>query len=342
MTALLTGRAKSFKKSYAVVTAVLVLLEVPLRARADTLSRPVVDGLHVTEGQCLRRAALGAGVAAWLGRDTMAAPLAIDVDELQGGAQFVLRRDGEVLGRRTLLQPGSSCEEIRAAISLAIAVAVDATILDTLGVPRVAPPPPLPAPTFPGPMPPSARPPPWSVTPARPAPPSRRFAAGLELGFLAGLLPAPTFLISPFLSYAISPLFEVRIAGVATSPGSADLLGGGASLRITAARLDACAVERAGSIWLRACMGALAGGLSASGFGYTRTYAPTSAWLAIAGRIDARWVPRERLGLIVAVDGLFTPEPHDFEVHDGRGQILAVVPLSSAGVAISAGPFVTF
>ena len=373
MLALLTGAAESFKKSYerrasalaarrarrfaarsgrrlARITTALGLLGLPAAARGDTPPRPIADLLRVTEGRCLDRARAAAGVASWLGRTTIAAQLSIDVEEIDGGGQFVLRSDGEVLGRRTLFRADSSCEELRAAISLAIAVAIDATILDALGVPRPAPaPPPSPPPPAPRlslPLPLPLPPPAWSVLPARPPPPASRpsrLSASLEFGILAGLLPAPTFLISPSVSYAIVPLFEVRLAGVATTSAAAELLGGGASFRIAAARLDACALEHQGPFLLRACAGALAGGLSSSGFGYARAYSPTSPWIAVAGRIDGRWVPaRGRLGLVVALDGLFTPESHDFEVHDASGQTLALVPLSSAGVGISAGPVVTF
>lgn len=375
MLALLTGATESFTKSYErrasglavhsacrfsarsgcrlarVTTALglaLVLLGLPAAAQGDTPSRPVADLLHVTEGRCLNRAQLAAGVASWLGRDTIAASIAIDVQEIEGGGQFVLRRDGEVIGRRTLLRADSSCEELRAALSLAIAVAIDATILDALGVPgpAPAPPPSPPAPTLTLPLPLPLPPPAWSALPARPPPPAApasRLSASLEIGVLAGLLPAPTFLISPSISYAVIPRFEVHLAGVATSSSTAELLSGGASFRIAAARLDACAVEHGGPFLLRACAGALAGGLTASGFSYSRSYSPTSPWIAVAGRIDARWVPpRGRLGLVVALDGLFTPESHDFEVHDAGGRTLARATLSSTGVGIAAGPVVTF
>jgi hypothetical protein len=354
MSTLLTGAVESFKKSSAVRSRrhhlaaagalALALLARPAFAEGDPPSRPVRDLLHLTEGRCLRRASLAAGVASWLARDTLAASIAVDVDEIDGGGRFVVRREGEVLGRRTLLQADSSCEELRAALSLAIAVAIDATILDALGAAPAPAPAPAPTLALPPPLPP---PPPLVPTPPPSPPPPRkppsRLSASLEMGVLAGLLPAPAFLISPSVSYAITPLFELRLAGVATTSADAALLSGGASFRIAAARLDACAVERRDALVVRACAGALAGGLTASGFSYSRTYAPTSPWIAVAGRIDARWAPpRNRLGLVVALDGLFTPQAHDFEVHDAAGQILARAALSSAGAAITAGPVVTF
>jgi hypothetical protein len=101
--------------------------------------------------------------------------------------------------------------------------------------------------------------------------------------------------------------------------------------------------EPHGTLLFRACAGALAGGLTASGFSYSPTFSPTSPWIAVAGRIDARWAPpRGRLGLVVALDGVFTPESHSFEIHDLGGQILARAVLPSAGVGISAGPVLTF
>ncbi len=381
MPALLTGAAESFKKSSArwprgraapggpAISAsalrrracshaagalalgfALVLVALPAFAQGNTPSRPIQDLLHLTEGRCLRRSSLAAGVASWLSRDTIAASITIDAEEIDGGGRFELRRDGELLGRRTLLRADSSCEELRAALSLAIAVAIDATILDALGA---APPPhptlPAPSPLAPTPALPwlSPSPPPVSralpPSPPPPALPLSRLSASLEIGVLAGLLPAPAFLISPSLSYAIAMPFEVRLAAVATSSADAALVSGGASFRIAAARLDACALERRAPFVLRVCAGALAGGLSAAGFSYSRSFSPTSPWIAFAGRIDARWAPaRGRLGLVVALDGLFTPEPHSFEVHDAAGQTLARAPLSSAGVGITAGPVVTF
>ncbi len=329
MPALLTGAAESFKKSSArwprgraapggrVFPRLLsggvpvptrqarspwpsrsVLVALPASAQGNTPSRPIQDLLHLTEGRCLRRSSLAAGVASWLSRDTIAESITIDAEEFDGGGRFVLRRDGELLGRRTLLRADSSCEELRAALSLAIAVAIDATILDALGAA------PSPAPTLPAPPPsPRLRSPaaiaastagvaraPAEASAARFAP--SRLSASLEIGVLAGLLPAPAFLISPSLSYAIALPFEVRLAAVATSSADAALISGGASLRIAAARLDACALERRAPFVLRVCAGALAGGLSAAGFSYSRSFAPTSPWIAFAGRIDARWAPR--------------------------------------------------
>ena len=355
MTTLLTDAVESFKKSSALGIALgLGLLALPSPARGDTPSRPITELLHVTEGRCLRGRELAADVASWLGRGTVAATMSIDVQEMESGGQFVLRRDGEVIGRRALLRADSSCEELRAALSLAIAVAIDATILDALGVPNAAPAPALPVQTvtlqlpLPPPLLPPPPPPPWSAPPPPqpplpPAAPASRFSASLEIGVLAGLLPAPAFLISPSLSYAVAPRFEARLAALATSSSDAALLSGGAGFRIAAARLDACALQPQGSLMLRACAGALVGGLTASGFSYSRTFSPTSPWLAFAGRIDARWVPaRGSVGVVVAVDGLFAPEAHSFEVHDAGGQILARASLPSAGVGITAGPVVTF
>jgi hypothetical protein len=351
MSTLLTAAVKSFKKSPELRLALsLSLLAVPSPARGDTPARPITDVLHVAEGRCLGGRRLALGVASWLGRDTLAASIAIDVQELENGGQFVVRRDGEVIGRRTLLRADSSCEELRAALSLAIAVAIDATILDSLGIPTPAPAPlpsappgpPAPPPAVLLPLPP-APPSPPAVPPPPATKPASSLSASLEIGVLARLLPGPTFLISPSISHAFVPRFEVRLAGVATSGSDAALLSGGASFRIAAARLDACAVEHQGPLLLRACAGALAGGLTASGFSYSRTYSPTSPWIAVAGRIDARWAPpRGRLGVVIALDGIFTPESHSFEIHDLGGQILARAVLPSAGAGITAGPVVTF
>jgi hypothetical protein len=346
---LLTDAVKSFKKSSALCVALwLALVAVPAPARGDTLARPITDVLRVAEGRCLGGPRLAVGVASWLGRDTVAASIAVDVQEMENGGQFVVRRDGEIIGRRTLLRADSSCEELRAALSLAIAVAIDATIFDALGIPTPAPAP-LPVPPAPPLVVPLPSPPPPSSSSSSALPPSlapkpaSRLSASLEIGVLAGLLPAPVFLISPSLSYAVVPRFEVRLAGMATSSSGAPLLSGGSSFRIAAARLDTCAVELHGTLLLRACAGVLAGGLTASGFSYSRTFSPTSPWIAVAGRIDARWAsPRGRLGLVVALDGIFTPESHSFEIHDVGGQILARAVLPSAGVGITAGPALTF
>jgi hypothetical protein len=358
---LLTGVAATFTKSYAPRASRLASLAValgilggPRAACGDTPSLPVAERLHVTGDRCLDRAQMAAGVASWLGRGTMAAQLSIEVEEIDGGGRFVLRRDGAVLGQRTLLRADSSCAELRAALTLAIAVAIDATILDALGITTPAPappllpaalppPPPLPPATSTLPLPPSTSPPSPPPAPTVAWRDRPRLSASVEIGALLGLLPQPAFLVAPAVAYAPAPAFEVRLAGMFTSAGSAELLGGGASFRIAAARLDVCAVEPLGPIVVHTCLGALAGGLFASGFSYSRTYSPTSAWIAVAGRVDGRWLPeRGRLGVTVALDGLFVPESRSFEVHDALGRTLASVPLPSAGLAITAGPVLTF
>lgn len=329
------------------IATLAVLLSAPGLARGDTAPRPLVEALSITGGRCFARDEIAAQIAAWLGRDTLSARLEVTLDEVDGGAHFVLRRDGEVLGQRTIISRQASCDAIRSTVALAIAVSIDATILETLGVTAQAPPSPAPARSPEPPPPPS---PPSSVMPSRESPravappPSRaaRFQAGAEIGVLAGIFPSPALQIAPWVSFAPVPSFVLRLGGLGVGGAQVEVLGGGAKLRIAAAGLDACSVTRLGPARVDACFGGIAGALTASGFNFDSSHASTSAWFALEGRFSLHWAFVGALGGVLSLDSIFVPRTHSLEVRDGQGQTARLVPLPIAGLGVSAGPTLTF
>jgi len=92
-------------------------------------TRAIAEAVTLGEARCFDRARLGAAVAVWLGRGEIDARLSIEAGHSGARARFTLRRDGRALGSRVLSVPGAACEDVRAALGLAIAVAIDATVL---------------------------------------------------------------------------------------------------------------------------------------------------------------------------------------------------------------------
>jgi hypothetical protein len=104
-------------------------------ARADEpATRPIAAAVIARDARCFDAPKLGAAIARWLGRDAIDARLSIDASDDGGQAKFTLRRDGQVVGSRALAVPGAACEDVRAALGLAIAVALDATVLATANI----------------------------------------------------------------------------------------------------------------------------------------------------------------------------------------------------------------
>ena len=112
----------------------VVLLQT--RALADESTQPVLDALVTHADRCLDRSAVAAQIVAWLRRDAIDRRIGILVAATTdgAGASFVIQRDGIAIAERQFARLPNECAELRAALGLAIALAIDATVLESLGV----------------------------------------------------------------------------------------------------------------------------------------------------------------------------------------------------------------
>jgi hypothetical protein len=329
--------ARAIRTGAAALAMVSVAMARP--ARAEAPEAPIAEVLRVEPNACFDAAALVPHVASWLGRATVDRRIAVEVrgqPRSAEGIDLTVRRDGLVVGGRRFPRLEAPCEEVRAAVGLAVSLAIDATILDALAAPR----PPAP-PTPPPPSPPVPTPP----TPTPAPPPARAFpgvSAALEAAAVYGALPGPVAGAAPAANLALSPRFELRFSGLFTAESSTRLRLRTVSSALAAGRIDACAAFPVGLARGRACMGALAGQLRTDTTGPTFTYSPAAPWVAAAVRFDLRVPFTAQIGAVLSTDILVPFLRANLEVLDASGATAASRRLSPVGGSLGIGPSFIF
>lgn len=338
----------------------LLLASLPSVARAqEEGTRPVVDALSVGPSACLQAPALAEQIVMWLRRPTLDRRLAVSVVDAPDGVSFVIERDGEVVGKRRLDVERAACQQIHAAVALGVAVALDATVLDDLGVRTGGPPdrglsaafpvdpmpPPLPAafaPDWPR-SPPDALAPPPAAGPA----PRRRdpvLTAAVQGMVLVGVLPRATIGVAPSAEITVLRGFDLRVSGLATGSSDVEIGSGRAEAGLFAGRLDACAtrVLLEDVARVRGCAGLLVGAVLAKGVDLPDPRTTASVWIAPAVRVDARWSFGPVFGLVLGVDGFVPGRKPEFQLVDAQGEVVEAETFPLAGVGVSVGPSLTF
>lgn len=305
------------------LAALVALLLAPCSiARAE--DRPLAEAIVVSRSDaCVEADALVRQVATWLGRDGVDAALGVVVEVEGSAASFEITRDGQAVASRRFDRLPADCADRRAALALAIALGLDAAILDSLGAPAEAradtPPPP----------------------PAAPRPPrGERLAFSLEGEALLLVEVLPELALAGAASVALSAGEGVRLrAGVLASQQVGTGLGRGhADLSLLAGRGDACyARTLEGEISLGGCASVLAGAVLAAGRGLPTVRSTEIPWVALDARAEARWMPADPLAISVAVEALFPVLRPRLEVGDGSGGVLHARTLPVAGIVIAIG-----
>ena len=217
--------------------------------------------------RCLEPEALRAQLQHWLGRDAMDARLRMVVEERGAShASFQLWRDGALVAERHFSQLPERCDEVLEAVGLALALAVDITVIERLQAARA------PAPA------------------ALPGPP--RHMLTLELLTGRGVLPTHSFAgalgLERRLLPARLPWLSGRISLLGTPSGRASVGPGGVHTALLAGRLELCGARAAGRITLQPCLGATLGRLSSRGSGFETNLRASSPWAAAVGRLALR------------------------------------------------------
>lgn len=321
-------------------TAAIVLLAASA-GRAEPppapVERPVVEALRVEQNACFDATTLAPHVRAWIGHDGIDRRIAVELrgaPDSADGLQLTVLRDGRAVGGRRFGRLDVPCTEVRAAVGLAIAVAIDATLLDALAAP-----PPAPA---------APRPPPADTPPRAPPPPAQtarraqRLGASVDVIALLGALPSPALGVAPSFELLPSERIHVRIGGLVTTSSKAALAVGSVSASILAARVDVCPAFFFGQTRLRACAGVAGGRLAITGAGYSPSYAPSAPWVAPILRVDLRLPLASWIGVVIGVDGFVPVMRARLDVVDEAGNVTASELLSPAGAAFGFGPEVLF
>jgi hypothetical protein len=185
------------------VLAVALAVAGPARAQ----ERSLAEAVTVAEGDpCLDAEGLVAHVTTWLGRDRIAAELGVVVETGAADASFAITRADERTATRRFDDLPTECPDRRAVIALAIALALDAAVLESIGIA---------APERPPTEPPEDPPPPRAPAGERPA-----FSLEAEGMLLVEVLPELALAGAVSVSALVGAGVRIRGGVVATS-GSA-------------------------------------------------------------------------------------------------------------------------
>jgi hypothetical protein len=291
--------------------------------------RPLTEAIEVRPGAtCVEGAALAGQVGAWLGADTVEADVWVKVEGSPEDARVVwfdMGRGDRLLARRRFSPGPERCDQLEAALGLAIALAIRVSLLDDLLGPRE----------------------PGKPEPPRPVPPGRRALWGFGAGAMAGLgvLPGASLGASLRLEKEVPPSFAVRLGlfglasrneAFATTTGSFDAEG-------AAARLDACViVELAAGVGARGCAGLLAGGLFAQGRDFANARSAASAWAAVANAVEGTVSLPDGWSLDVDVSLLVPLQSPHVGVLSAAGDVVEARTLTSTGVTMGITPVYHF
>lgn len=284
-------------------------------ALAPTDGRPLVDAIAVEgEAACVERERLAEHVEAWLGRDGLDPRLDVIAREREDAVEFQLRRDGEVRVERTIDPAPRDCADRQAALALAIALAIDASVLDT-----IVPAPPVPV----------AAPPAKTAEPDRPPPaPARpRLRVALLVGPVALLEVLDHAAFGGEIGVELRPIafLDVRLGVLAAGGLPIDLADGEIAPVLVGGRADACparsfARER---LRLRLCVGIAAAATIARGRDFASNLQPALPWAAVLAGGEAEVKLAGRVGLRAHASLVAPFVRPSFVARDDGGDVVA-------------------
>jgi hypothetical protein len=293
-------------------------------ARAEP-EQPLAAALRVdSDDGCLEHRALTEAVAMWLDRTTVPARLSITLGPttpVDPTPRFVVRIDGVPAAERGFPVLPSACPDRRAALGLAIALAIDHAVLHGLGIEAPAPPAR------------AAAPPPPAPTPAATSPspaPSLSFELGAAL--LAHVLPEPAPAGRMTVDVGLGGL-ALRAGALATLEQTFRVGSGRTRAALISASLEVCLGRAWPELAAGACVGSTLGQLRAEG---TRDFLAAREarlpWAAASAGLYARLFPRRSYGLRADLLGLAPyVRPHLDEL-DTEGDVLKQRTFPAAGI----------
>lgn len=294
---------------------------------------PVADAVEVSAGTtCLDEARTVEHAVRWLERDRIDARQRIEVRAEVDRVVLVVRTDGAIVVERSLSPVPADCADLHAAVGLALALAVDASVLESLGVTAPAPTP-LPAEdSEPAPEP---TPPPVDAPPPR-----RRPLVGIELGAttMVGVPRGVAFGAAITGQLGVLPWLDVEVGIVATGGLPVAVDPGEVVPVLTFARAGLCPRrDLSPRIALRGCIGVDAGGLLAFGRAFDEALLARLPWFAARTGIDLDVAVARRAALRLGLDAIVPVVRTEWAVEDGMGGVLAREGAANFGGALSIG-----
>jgi hypothetical protein len=314
----------------------------PGRAPTPT-NRGLQAALEVRPGAtCLSAETLVEHVRGWLGSDEVAVGVRIEVvgDEKASNAAVITVVTPAGMIERPFEDGPPGCSDLHAVIGLAIAMAIEPSVLASLGYEVIEGPPPA------SPVLDSERPPLLArrtTVESAPEPPRRarlRAVATVRGGLWLEALPGLAGGGQLHVELGWRPWFELR-AGVLGGRGGQQALGSGTvQLGLVAGRLDACFGVSRRRLRPRLCVGPTAGGFQALGRGFEEgTSAAISPWAAAAAALELRIAATKVFSVDVTVDAVipFFKPVVAVRDKDKPGMIGEALTFSPVGVVIGLG-----
>jgi hypothetical protein len=259
-------------------------------------------------------------VSTWLGTDRVSAPLAIEVHGSPYFARtvwFRIRRGNVILAERRFEPAPARCDALHAAVGLAIALALKASLLDSLIGARAS----------------------------GEAHASRSSRVGVQaLGGVA-VIPGADFGIGLSLQSSVAERFAARLSflGLFGPYGDFQRDQGRFETWLTIGRLDVCSIlADLHSLNISACVGIAAGGLYATGEAFPMSTHALIPYVAMANALEFDLELGTRWSLDLALDVLVPLQRTRFVVRDQAGTVIAAHDLASAGALIAVGPVYHF
>jgi hypothetical protein len=269
---------------------------------------------------CLEADELVQHVASWLGTQRIAAPLSIEVYGSPYFARtvwFRIRRDDITLAERRFEPAPARCADLHAAVGLAIALALKASLLDSLiaDQTRVL------------------------------APVSHPFRILPQALVGARVVPGASIGAGLSLQRSLAERVAARLLVLALVGPYGDFREdqGRFTTWLGLARLDVCSqLVALESATISACLGVAAGGLYALGEAFPMSRRALIAYVAVANALELDIELSTHWSLTVALDVLVPLRRTSFVVRDQTDSVIATDDLAAAGVLLAVGPAYRF
>ena len=314
--------------------------------------KTIDDALTVSyEGKCLDHASLSSAVAQWLGGDSVDSELSVGVqgaDKPAPHARFEMRRVDEVLAVRQFQGLKGGCDDLQKALPFAIAIAIDARVVQardaSLPVPSARPD--ATTATLPqadlAPNVEAKQPEPLQITVVKAAatpvaqPTAHAFRLILQTQWLRAVAPENAWAAQAGLSYEVARWLDVELGALASWPDTATLAVGQAKFTLAGTIIQACA-RHVSAVVARACLGSAAGVVRAEGSGYLQDLSSTGTWFAGIGGADVSWPARSRLAVRVSGQILPAVRRPSYTVTDTNANEAGRLQAPTVGATVALG-----
>jgi hypothetical protein len=306
------------------VLIALLLITSGSPASQDTPAqvRSVEDALTVDAGAtCLESSRLATQVRAWMELREIDERLVVDVRGDRDDptrVSFTIILDGEVIAVRRFDSAPETCADLHAVVGLAIALALDATVLETVGVASKAQAAEEPSSDEDGDS--NAEADLHAESEVDPDP-ERDWVLRVsgEAGVSLGVPPGVGGYAALFLEAGWRERLDIRIGPYGGSSGPQPAGSASTLIWVLAGRSDVCVGGRLRVVRPRGCVGVLLGAAIAEGRGFVEDRAARLPWVALPVGGDLRIMVAKRLELEIGGELLLNAVRPAFDFVDDSG-----------------------